>query len=111
MSFTDQKPRIATPKECGLPWNGHKRNFRCYLCGHKFRPGDTWRWVFGTGTGHTPSPGNFLTCADCDGPDVISRYAAMAAEWKTLSRGKWWRFVDQARVEVEYEAMNRESRP
>ena len=85
MSFADQKPRIVTEKEVALPWNGNKRNFRCYLCGHRFQVGDTWRFVFGGGR-----TGNLLVCDTCDGPDVIERYLAMAKEHKE----RFWHFAE-----------------
>ena len=46
MSFTDQKPRVATEKHCKTKWSGDQANFRCYMCGHKFEVGDIWRFVY-----------------------------------------------------------------
>lgn len=83
MSFTDQKPRIATEKDCNLKWAGDKKNFRCYMCGHTFLPGDQWRWVCATHKGTT----NFLVCKDCDGEDVLDRWI------RHVENGKikyWW---------------------
>lgn len=82
MSFTDQKPRIATEEECRAPWGGekHGKKFRCYLCGHRLIPGDAWRWVYGAGRkfetddGRTFGVINLMVCAACDGPDVLDRW-------------------------------------
>lgn len=83
MSFTDQKPRIATEDECKANWGGVKngKKFRCYLCAHKFVVGDVWRWVYGD------SVGNFMVCEKCDGPDAIQKYHA-------LMDLVAWQFVD-----------------
>jgi len=64
MSFTDGKPWIATEKDCKLNWGGHQC-FCCYLCGHRFRPGDTVRWQFTNNI--KGAGGNPLVCASCDG--------------------------------------------
>jgi hypothetical protein len=66
MSFTDQKPRIATREDCFIVrWSGGGpgEKFFCHLCGHKFVPGDQWRWVY---QNSSPNPGNCLVCNDCD---------------------------------------------
>jgi uncharacterized CHY-type Zn-finger protein len=83
MSFTDQKPRIATEDDCRGLWSGGKNGqyFRCYLCGHKFKPGDYWRWVCST------VYINFLVCGDCDGPDVHERWRSLHEEFNS---DKFW---------------------
>lgn len=64
MSFTNGKPWVATERHCTLQWGGHPL-FQCYLCGHKFKPGDIVRRQF---TNDTPGAGgNPLVCANCDG--------------------------------------------
>ena len=72
MRFTDQKERVATDEDVSAPWGGEKngKRFRCYLCGYKFKVGDTWRWVAGKWTI------NFLVCQPCDGEDVQERFKA-----------------------------------
>ena len=40
--------------------------FRCYICGYTFTVGDYWRNVNGKQIGLP----DFLTCANCDGPQV-----------------------------------------
>ncbi len=84
MNFTDQKRRVATAEECALQWNGGAvgRYFRCYLCGHRFKPGDGWRFLFGVGPAS-----NMMTCDECDGPDVMDRWIAANEEVKTRF---WW---------------------
>jgi hypothetical protein len=85
MSFTDQKPRIATEEECRAPWGGAKdgSRFRCYLCGLRFNPGDEWRWIY---AGHKQLC-NFMVCSTCDGPDVLERWKLMNIEAKEKF---WW---------------------
>jgi len=85
--FTDQKPRVATVDDCRARWGGvpNGKRFRCYLCGYKFKPGDTWRWVYGNG--QSPAYGNFIVCESCDGEDVLERWAAANKE---LLQRFWW---------------------
>jgi hypothetical protein len=85
MSFTDQKPRIATEQDCAAEWGGgpNGKRFRCNLCGHKFVPGDVWRWVYGGPVKLI----NFLVCEKCDGSDVMSRWVEANKE---LRERFWW---------------------
>lgn len=80
MSFTDQQPQIATEEDVKGNWG---KLFRCYLCGHKFIPGDVWRWVHATHVQHY----NFITCKACDGPDVLDRWVAISKE---AEQRFWW---------------------
>mgnify|MGYP006293072947 CR=1 FL=1 len=86
MSFTDQKPWVATEKDCHARWDGMPNGeyFRCKLCGYKFKPGDTVRFVFGGP--HT----NVLVCQECDtgNEDVRKKWDLMHKEMKT----KYWYF-------------------
>lgn len=68
MSFTDQKPWVATAKDVKARWGS---GFHCKLCGHKFKENDIVRFVFGNHSGHTC--GNLLVCQYCDGEDVLVR--------------------------------------
>lgn len=89
-SFTDQKPRVATESDCAMQWGfSSKRGegFRCYMCGHRFVPGDTWRWVYANGGG-APG-GNFLVCVQCDGEDVLERRRQLYAEFHA---DRFWSF-------------------
>lgn len=90
MSFTDQKPRIATKDDVRGRWALGKpgERFRCYLCGHRIAEGETWRWVFGGNRGVI----NFITCEKCDGPDVLDRFAAAMNECKTRF---WWVYEER----------------
>jgi len=85
MSFTDQKPRIATAEDTKAPWGGKKNGewFRCYLCGHRFVEGDYWRWVYGKETI------NFNVCKSCDGDDVRERFKEHVDKCKKIFW--WWR--------------------
>ena len=76
--FTDQKRRIATEADCKARWGGEPNGarFRCYLCAHRFVPGDGWRWVYSL------KHMNFLTCDACDGDDVKERWAQRNAEFR-----------------------------
>ena len=85
--FTDQKPKIATKKDCEMEWSGGKNGkyFRCYMCGYKFVEGDYWRWVY---TNDIPDAGgNPLVCKECDGPDVRERWRTHKKELRTKY---WW---------------------
>lgn len=88
MSFTDGKPRIATAEDLVAKWNGDPANFRCRLCGHRFRLGDVWRWVFANAAHSEVRHGNFLVCAQCDGPNVLMR----AAEQEREAEQRFWWF-------------------
>ena len=90
-SFTDQKPRIATREDVHARWSGGAtgKYFRCALCGHKFKVGDTWRFVY---TNDTPGAGgNPLVCETCDGTreKVIEKWKALKIEF---DNPKFWRF-------------------
>lgn len=90
MSFTDGKPFSATAEDIKRPWDGDKngKNFRCALCGHKFKAGDTVRWQFTNDT--KGAGGNPFVCIDCDkGKDVIvEEILKRRAEFK--SDRHWW---------------------
>ena len=85
MSFTDQKPRIATERDVHGNWSCGKdgKYFRCYLCGHKFVEGNYWRFVFDVDTHF----GNFMVCKKCDGKDVRDKWKKNCEE---LKQKFWW---------------------
>jgi len=92
MSFTDQKPFIVDERMPTLPWGGMTNgdNFRCSWCGHRFKAGDTARWIF-TNTGEPLCKGlsgNPFVCSSCDGPrdDLLLRLQQMREEAKKY----WW---------------------
>ncbi len=84
-NFTNQQRRIATEADCKARWGAGApgAHFRCYLCGHKFKVGDGWRWVYATNRGYI----NFLTCDDCDGEDVLERWIQLNLEFRS---DKFW---------------------
>jgi len=91
MSFTDGKPHIATAEECKAPWGGVKngKNFRCGFCGHKFVPGDKYRWLF---TNDMPGyGGNPFVCERCNDTTTVlrQRWREKCDEYKSP---KWWWF-------------------
>jgi len=83
-SFTNQQPRVATEADCKMRWSGGKpgERFRCYLCGHRFVEGDTWRWVCANQV-HLM---NLLVCACCDGDDVLDQWV----EHNRIRRERFW---------------------
>ena len=88
-SFTDRKPFVVTPSDIQKPWSGgkHGKYFRCYLCSHKFKPGDVARWEY---TNDTPKAGgNPMVCRQCDGTreEVISRWKQLKSEFNSP---KFW---------------------
>ena len=88
-NFADQKPHTATIDHINAPWGGISggRRFRCYLCGHKFKVGDVFRWVF-CGDVHLT---NMLVCQSCDSPDVKEKWKTMHDE----AENKFWWFVEK----------------
>lgn len=92
MSFTDQKQRVATEQDIKAPWNGAKggKRFYCRLCGHQFKVGDKWRWVY-AGSIHRL---NFLVCEQCDGEGVLEKWNKWWEEWEELSKGKFRYIAD-----------------
>lgn len=100
MSFTDQKRWVVTEEDCKRSWSGAKNGayFRCYLCGHKFQPGEGCRWVYSAARGFKSEDGkrfgviNFMTCDGCDGEDVLDRWVQRNEEFNSprfwaLTRG------------------------
>lgn len=110
MSWTDQKPRVATEEDIKAPWSGQKNGkyFRCKLCGHKFQVGDYWRFVF-------HNYGNIIVCQDCDKDDPVIKWTQLHTEWSKLKEGKFWWFIYQledglSATEHELARESRESR-
>jgi hypothetical protein len=86
-SLLDGKPQVATEKHVALKWGGRTDNFRCRLCGHSFKVGDVWRFVFANFPNSGVNHGNFMVCVSCDGADVLARAAAQEVEAKQRF---WW---------------------
>ena len=86
MSFTDQKPRIATLEDTKLAWSGapNGKRFRCYLCNHKFQVGDIYRFVY------NPKGINIFTCVQCDGDDVLERFQTLYNDVKKIIETYFW---------------------
>ncbi len=78
--------QIATQEHLDMQWGVRPKGkgFRCYLCGHKFKLGDKWRFDIPKGRARCP---NFFVCTDCDGDDVIDRFEAHV---KNLYEAYWW---------------------
>jgi hypothetical protein len=99
--LTDGKLRVATEQNCQAAWGGTPggERFRCYLCGHRFKPGDKWRFVY---LNSTPgyNLGNALACEKCDCPDIVERFIELG---KMLRRCAWW-LPEQVLPEPEVEA-------
>lgn len=84
--FTDEKPHTATNQDVAAM--NQFRRFQCNLCGHEFKDGDIYRFVFANGTPNADCV-NFFVCEKCDGDDVLRRGAAsfqqaiqLAKRWK-----------------------------
>lgn len=93
MSFTDQKPFIVTEDQVHQNWSGGKdgKHFRCGMCGHKFQAGDTCRWVYMNSTPDSHF-GNFLVCAECDGPGIQARRIM----WEREAGTRFWQLTRDA---------------
>lgn len=100
MSFTDQKPRIATKEDLTAPWSGRKdgSHFYCGLCGHSFKECDTWRWVYAGKAGLV----NLMVCQNCDSGDVVDKWKQLHKEWEHLSKGRF-RFMATRIKDYEYD--------
>jgi hypothetical protein len=85
MSFLDGKKQIATQKDLDARWSGkpNGKNFRCYLCGYKFKLGDYWRFVYAAKINKI----NFLVCENCDSEDVLEKWNQAHEE---LNNRFWW---------------------
>lgn len=77
MSFTDQKPFVATKDDTPQKWGGC---FHCGICGKEFIPGSVVRWVYGARVST-----NFFTCVNCD-DDPLKHRVKMLAEHSRLKR-------------------------
>lgn len=89
MSFTDRKPFVATEAQTKLRWGGRSDNFTCKLCGHKFKDGDTVRWLYANGTPGL-SCGNFFACSLCDQGDEKTLEAAKESYATAVRLAKQW---------------------
>lgn len=108
MGFTDQKPHIATEKDETASWSGapEGKRFRCYLCGHKFKVGDQFRFIFGYDPktkhgdfiveGKERSTTNFLVCEKCDtGDNYEMREKWIQRNKEYYSDNKFWAFREE----------------
>lgn len=95
MSFTDQKPRVVTDSDIHASWGGYKNGerFRCFICGHKFKVGDIWRWV------HAPPLMNFFVCESCDCDNIVEVWKERHNELETKY---WWLIQDYHKACNEY---------
>ena len=105
MSFTDQKPRLATEADLRASWSGGENGkyFRCRLCGYHFQLGDYWRWVYMGSVGLQ----NTIVCQKCDTPDVKEKWIKANKEWEQMSETSpfWWFIAQLERLakEVSYD--------
>lgn len=95
-------PTVVTEHHMKLPWSGSRENFRCYLCGHRFKVGDTFRMV-----PVRRGPSNVLVCSDCDADDgaVQDCWDALTRRWEERKGIFWW-FIKQERIRGEQEYAN-----
>lgn len=93
---TNGKPFTVLDKHIAQPWSGYKdgRMFRCHMCGHFFKPGDTARFLWCNGVKEAVDAGihcgNVMICAACDGPDIYPRLA----EHERVGRARYWSLID-----------------
>lgn len=80
--WSNGKEFMCTKYLLGQPWGFPGGKLRCYLCGHRFKAGDTARFQYAAG-------GNFFVCSDCDGHDVVQRWDAHRADFKQRF---WWAY-------------------
>jgi hypothetical protein len=89
-------PRIATAKTCALRWSGKPDgiNFRCAMCGYKFKEGDVYQSLF-TNDLDPPYTGNPLVCDVCR-----SEESSLVDRWKekcdrVCTPSNWWFFRNE----------------
>lgn len=96
MSMFDGKQRVATERTCKY-WGGHRRiedAFRCFFCGHRFKPGNKWRCISDKKRIEKFIP--FLVCDSCDNEDdvIVLRHFSHTKNYHDfIEEGKreyWW---------------------
>lgn len=80
---------VATEKHCKGVWGADEPGvrFRCYLCGHKFLPGDVFLWLY---TNDGEAPGNPLFCLGCDYKNKGRLKEAWFRHYQEGNRRFWW---------------------
>jgi hypothetical protein len=104
--FTKDWTKV-TAAHLKLPWSGKRdgTNFRCFLCGHSFQVGDEFRLLL------TPEDGSLLTCdRHGDEKQIAQAWAALRADWKRESQGRFWKFVQWAYNEGQQDGENLSAR-
>ena len=98
MSFTNQKPFIATKTVIKEPWSGceairdentgelYNPALRCRLCGYRFKEGDKVRFIQ-AGAVHLP---NFFVCHNCDPDQDNGRVLRQALIDYNFAKEKFW---------------------
>lgn len=83
---------VATEEDLSRPWSGNKTNFRCGICGNKFRLGDGYKMLY---TNNIPGyGGNPLVCDKCDTPQAIDKWKSNWDEFNSIMKNpKYWRMV------------------
>lgn len=99
MSIFDGNPQVATAEQCKLIWGCSGKpgeRFRCCLCGHKFIPGDTFRFVYTNDT--VDVGGNPFVCSQCDGtrPQIIKKLRAHKLAYERVRHQFWWFIPNQS---------------
>ena len=115
MSFTDQAPFMVTEEHTKARWGGYRdaRMFRCAWCGHRFKVGDTARWVYTNGGGDETKgiAGNPFICTACDGPRAEILIRLREANREFGADRFWWFRKSSAEVdEAVSDAMRDEQR-
>lgn len=89
MSFIDGKQFTVTPENVAT-YKRLRKRYRCSLCGHVFKEGDSARWIYANGTPDART-GNFFVCAACDvglNSEIIER-AKESLELATRLAKQW----------------------
>jgi hypothetical protein len=98
--FTNGRLRIATEDDVQTNWGSHGigRAFRCCLCGHKFKVGDVWRWVYTNSSYLKGVKGNAFICQGCDMSDEAI-IQALHVRYEVLMDEEFWWFRMQWGIE------------
>jgi predicted RNA-binding Zn-ribbon protein involved in translation (DUF1610 family) len=102
MNILDGQRHVAEEETCKLPWMGEKNGklFKCGMCGHKFQPGEGFRFQM------MKKHGNILVCDECDTSDIKRDWEEMGIRWEQIQK-KYWIFIGNENARAIQEEANR----
>lgn len=99
MRLFTQELQTTDEKTVARNWSGSPNGlrFRCKVCGHRFKVGDRYRFVYANGVGSPTKTGNFAVCEACNDTDevLLDRMAEIEEEGY---RRFWWLVEDDRQL-------------